>query len=130
MNCGCERWRYNSWGGGGAGLVKISEDLLGMGRCAEAFESNIMPGFRDDLDLLSSALKDISGVRSLPKQEMQDKCREFLTRTNGLPERLERFSEQAALFQSSVERCGQATKRAGDLIRKGAAEMGAEMTSK
>lgn len=109
---------------------KLADDLRGAGQCAEVLESSILAGFQNDLDLLSSALKDVSGARSLPKQEMQAKFKEVLTKTNGLPARLEKFSEQAALYRSSLEGCGQASKQAGELIRKGAAETGAEMVRK
>jgi hypothetical protein len=100
------------------------------GQCAEIFESSILPGFQTDLDLLSSVLKEVSGARSLPKEKIQAKFKEFVTRTRGMSERIEKFTEQAALFQSSMEGCGQATKQAAELISKGAAETGAEMTRK
>jgi hypothetical protein len=130
LNCGCDSWRYNSWGSSGKGLIRLADDLRGAGQCSESFESSILPGFQNDLDLLSSALKDISGARSLPKQEVQAKFKSFLTKTNGLSARLENFTEQAALYHSYLEGCVQTSKQAADLIRKGAAETGAEMTRK
>lgn len=130
LNCGCEGWKYKAWGSSGQGLIKLADDLRGAAQCANVFESSILPGFQNDLDLLTSALKGVSGARSLPKEKIQAKFKEFLTKTKGMPARLEKFSEQAALFQSSMEGCGQAGKQAAALIREGAAGTGAEMIRK
>ena len=130
LNCGCDSWNRSAWGSQGANLTNLSNDLRRTGLCAEVFQSNLLAGFQNDLDLLRGALKNVSGARSLPQQEMQNKFREFLTRTKGLPERLESFSEQASLFNSSLEGCEQAGKQAAETIRKGGAGTGAEMIRK
>ena len=130
LNCGCDGAKNKAWGSSGPGLIRLADDLRGAAQCANVFESSILPGFQNDLDLLASALKGVSGARSLPKEKIQAKFKEFLTKTMGMPTRLEKFSEQAALFQSSMEGCGQAGKQAAALIREGAAGTGAEMIRK
>ena len=129
LNCGCDGWRYKSWGSSGAGLIKLSEDLGLAAQCTEAFESNVLAGFKSDLDLLSGAVKDVAGARSLPRQEMQARLQGFLARTNGLSARLENFFEQAEIYRSFLEGCGRTIKDAPELMRKGSAA-GAEMIRK
>ncbi|HYK91303.1 MAG TPA: hypothetical protein VE398_21205 [Acidobacteriota bacterium] len=130
LNCGCSSWNRSAWGGQGTGLASLAEDLRGAGQCSETFQSGLLAGFQNDLKLLSSALKGVSGTRTLPVKEKQAKFTDFLTNTDGLPDRLEKFSREAAFYQSSLEGCGQAGKQAADLIRKGAAQAGAEMIRK
>jgi len=129
LNCGCDGWRYKSWGSSGAGLIRLSEDLGLAAQCTEAFESNVLAGFRSDLDLLSGAVKDVAGARSLPRQEMQARLQGFLAKTEGLSARLENFFEQAGIYRSFLEGCGRTIKDAPELMRKGSAA-GAETIRK
>lgn len=129
LNCGCDSWRYKSWGSSGTGLIRLSEDLRVAGQCAEAFAA-LVEGFTSDLDLLSGALKDVSGARQLPVEQMKAKFEGFLAGTKGLSARLEEFSGQAGRYRSYLDGCGQTVKDAPELIRKASAAAGAEMIRK
>jgi len=130
MDCACNQWNRTTWGSRSTGLVRLAADLRGTGPCLETFQSGLLAGFQKDVDLLSSALKDLARAPALPQPEMRAKSSEFLTKTDGLQARFEKFAGEAALFHSSLEGCGQGGKQAGELIRKGSAETAAEMIRK
>jgi hypothetical protein len=118
LKCGCDGWKYKSWGSSGAGLIKLSQDLQLAAHCTEEFQSEALAGIKDDLNRLQEALKELAGARSLASQQMQTRARGFLERTQGMSTRLEGFFKKTEEYRSFLEGCGRNTKEAADILRK------------